>query len=331
MFSTCHLHYPQSHNKWLSSYFLPDKITPPSTTPHSRIPTVHSSQNPPLHHSRLSKTLSPIKRRKQVSATPHLSPLSLATWLQHSKTPPLHSNPKSHHQQGPRPTSPPQNPSTSPSPPLSHRSTSPPPQPLQTAAGGGSALGTKMSATAAGSYASALADLAKSNNTLDATASDVDKIERLFLNPAASDFFANPTIDLEKKRLVVDEFAKESALQPLTANFINILIDAKRVDLIKDIVVEFEKAYNKMTDTQLAVVSSVVALESQHLAQIAKQVQKMTGAKNVRIKTVIDPSLVAGFTVRYGNSGSKLIDMSVKKQLEEITAQLDLSDIELAV
>ncbi|KAJ6696791.1 hypothetical protein OIU85_003170 [Salix viminalis] len=196
---------------------------------------------------------------------------------------------------------------------------------------GGSALGTKMSATAAGSYASALADLAKSNNTLDATASDVDKIERLFLNPAASDFFANPTIDLEKKRLVVDEFAKESALQPLTANFINILIDAKRVDLIKDIVVEFEKAYNKMTDTQLAVVSSVVALESQHLAQIAKQVQKMTGAKNVRIKTVIDPSLVAGFTVRYGNSGSKLIDMSVKKQLEEITAQLDLSDIELAV
>ncbi|KAJ6348896.1 hypothetical protein OIU77_006477 [Salix suchowensis] len=188
-----------------------------------------------------------------------------------------------------------------------------------------------MSATAAGSYASALADLAKSNNTLDATASDVDKIERLFLNPAAYDFFANPTIDLEKKRLVVDEFAKESALQPLTANFINILIDAKRVDLMKDIVVEFEKAYNKMTDTQLAVVSSVVALESQHLAQIAKQVQKLTGAKNVRIKTVIDPSLVAGFTVRYGNSGSKLIDMSVKKQLEEITAQLDLSDIELAV
>ena len=192
-------------------------------------------------------------------------------------------------------------------------------------------MGTKMSATAAGSYASALADLAKSNNTLDATASDVDKIERLFLNPATYDFFANPTIDLEKKRLVVDEFAKESALQPLTANFINILIDAKRVDLIKDIVVEFEKAYNKMTDTQLAVVSSVVALESQHLAQIAKQVQKLTGAKNVRIKTVIDPSLVAGFTVRYGNSGSKLIDMSVKKQLEEITAQLDLSDIELAV
>lgn len=107
-------------------------------------------------------------------------------------------------------------------------------------------------------------------------------------------------------------------------------MDAKRIDLIKDIAKEYEFVYNDLTDTKLAIVSSVVKLESQHLAQIAKQVQKLTGAKNVRIKTLIDPSLVAGFTIRYGNSGSKLIDMSVKKQLEEIAAQLDLGDITLS-
>lgn len=89
--------------------------------------------------------------------------------------------------------------------------------------------------------------------------------------------------------------------------------------------------YNSITNTELAVVSSVVNLEPDQLAQIAKQVQKLTGAKNVRIKTVIEPSLVAGFTVRYGNGGSKLVDMSVKKQLEEIAAEMDLGDIQLAV
>ena len=139
------------------------------------------------------------------------------------------------------------------------------------------------------------------------------------------------SIDILKKRQILDEIVKSSELQPYTANFLNILVDAKRIDLIKEIVKEFERVYNKLTDTELTVVSSVVRLESQHLAQIAKQVQKLTGAKNVRIKTVIDPSLVAGFTIRYGNSGSKLIDMSVKKQLEEIAAQLDLGDIQLAV
>ncbi|XP_054821758.1 ATP synthase subunit delta, chloroplastic-like [Prosopis cineraria] len=193
------------------------------------------------------------------------------------------------------------------------------------------ALGAKMSATAAASYALALADVAKANNTLDDTASDIEKIEEVFSDPQVFGFFSNPTIDLENKRKVVEEIAASSSLQPHTLNFLNILVDAKRIDLIKDIAKEYEFVYNDVTNTEPAIVSSVVKLESEQLSQIAKQVQKLTGAKNVKIKSVIDPSLVAGFTVRYGNSGSKLIDMSVKKQLEDIAAQLDLGDITLTV
>ncbi|KAI8003594.1 hypothetical protein LOK49_LG08G01129 [Camellia lanceoleosa] len=196
---------------------------------------------------------------------------------------------------------------------------------------GGGAAGAKMADSAAGSYASALAEVAKSNGTLEATSADMDKIDKLFSDPQVYQFFVNPTIDLEKKRKVIDDIVSTSSLQPHTANFVNILIDMKRIELVKEIVKEFEVVYNKLTDTELAIVSSVVKLESQHLAQIAKGVQKLTGAKNVRIKTVIDPSLVAGFTIRYGKDGSKLIDMSVKKQLEDIAAQLDIGDVQLAV
>ncbi|KAK7346596.1 hypothetical protein VNO80_21119 [Phaseolus coccineus] len=193
------------------------------------------------------------------------------------------------------------------------------------------AAGARMSATAASSYASALADVASANNTLEATTSDIEKIDELFSDPQVSDFFADPTLEVEKKRKVVDEIAESSGFQPHTRNFLYILVDAQRINLINEIAKEFDLVYNKLTDTELAVVTSVVKLESQHLTQIAKQVQKLTGAKNVRIKTLLDPSLVAGFTVRYGNSGSKLIDMSVRKQLEDIAAQLELSDLTLAV
>ncbi|XP_050213314.1 ATP synthase subunit delta, chloroplastic [Mercurialis annua] len=202
---------------------------------------------------------------------------------------------------------------------------------LTTTAPSRRSFAAKMSATAAASYASALADLANSNNTLDSTSTDVEKIDQLFTDPQVLSFFLNPTIDAEKKKSVIEEFAKTEKFQPHTANFMNILVESNRIELMKDIVKEFELVYNRITGTELAVVSSVVNLESAQMAQIAKQVQKLTGSKNVRIKTVIDPSLVAGFTIRYGGSGSKLIDMSVKKQLEEITAQLDLSDITLAV
>ncbi|KAF9609871.1 hypothetical protein IFM89_018956 [Coptis chinensis] len=188
-----------------------------------------------------------------------------------------------------------------------------------------------MVATAAGSYASAVADIANSNGTLEATNADIEKMEKFFGDKEVYNFFTNPTISLEKKREFIDEIVTSLNMQPHMSNFLKLLVDSKRIELIKEIVKEFEVFYNKMTDTELAIVTSVVKLESQHLAQIAKGVQRLTGAQNVRIKTVIDPSLVAGFTIRYGSSGSKLIDMSVKKQLEELASQLEFPDISLAV
>ncbi|CAH8272737.1 unnamed protein product [Arabidopsis lyrata] len=194
----------------------------------------------------------------------------------------------------------------------------------------GNAAGARMSATAASSYAMALADVAKRNDTMELTVADIEKLDQVFSDPQVLNFFANPTITVEKKRQVIDDIVKSSSLQSHTSNFLNVLVDANRINIMTEIVKEFELVYNKLTDTQLAEVRSVVKLEPPQLAQIAKQVQKLTGAKNVRVKTVIDPSLVAGFTIRYGDSGSKLIDMSVKKQLEDIAQQLELGEIQLA-
>ncbi|KAG6418450.1 hypothetical protein SASPL_120654 [Salvia splendens] len=80
----------------------------------------------------------------------------------------------------------------------------------------------------------------------------------------------------------------------------------KRVDLIKEIAAELELIANRLSETEVATVASVVELEPQHLAEIAKRAQKLTGPKNVKLKTVIDKSLLAGIIIRYGNSGSKL-------------------------
>lgn len=196
---------------------------------------------------------------------------------------------------------------------------------------GGGYSGVKMADSAAGSYASALAEAASSNGTLEATAADVEKVDKLFSDRSVFNFFVSPIVSLEQKRELIDDITSSGSLQPYVCNFLNILIERKRIDLIKDIVKEFEIVYNKLTETEMAIVTSVVQLEKQHLAQIAKQVQKLTRARNVRIKTAIDESLVAGFTIRYGNAQSKLIDMSVKKQLEEIAAQLEIGDIPIPV
>lgn len=187
-----------------------------------------------------------------------------------------------------------------------------------------------MSDSVANSYATALADVANANGTLEATAADLEKITNLFSEVSVYRYFTNPTVSVEAKNELVDAYTKEANLQPHISNFLNVLIDMKRIDQIKEITEEFEVVYNKITETELAIVTSVVKLDAQHLAQIAKGVQKLTGAKNVRIKTALNESLVAGFTIRYGNGGSKLIDMSVKKQLEEIAETLEIGDLQLA-
>lgn len=70
---------------------------------------------------------------------------------------------------------------------------------------------------------------------------------------------------------------------------------------------------------QVAVLRSAVKLEQEQQFLIAKKLQELTGSKNIKLKPVIDDTLIAGFTVEYG---SAQIDMSVKGQLEQISNEL---------
>ncbi len=60
-------------------------------------------------------------------------------------------------------------------------------------------------------------------------------------------------------------------------------------------------------------------LEQEQQFLIAKKLQELTGSKNIKLKPVIDESLIAGFIVEYGSSQ---IDLSVKGQLDKITLEL---------
>ncbi|XP_039774152.1 ATP synthase delta chain, chloroplastic-like [Panicum virgatum] len=184
---------------------------------------------------------------------------------------------------------------------------------------------------AAEGYATALSEVAAENGTLEKTVSDMEKLEKIFADEAVAEFFDNPTVPREVKAQLIDEIAKSSELQPHVVNFLNVVVDNFRAGIVPQIVAEFENVYNALSGTELATVTSVVQLESQDLAQIAQHVQKMTGAKNVRLKTQLDPELIAGFTVQYGRDGSNLIDMSVRKQIEEIASEFELPSVALEV
>lgn len=72
----------------------------------------------------------------------------------------------------------------------------------------------------------------------------------------------------------------------------------------------------------MAVLRSAVKLEQEQQFLIAKKLQELTGSKNIKLKPVIDQSLIAGFVVEFGSSQ---IDLSIKAQIERVADDITKS------
>jgi F-type H+-transporting ATPase subunit delta len=165
-----------------------------------------------------------------------------------------------------------------------------------------------------------LVDLAQAKNALEAIHTDIDSLASVMKDSAdIKNFLSNPTLAETKKKDLVKRIAVESGFNQYTVNFLNLLIDQNRIDAISEICEAFESKYCQLTDTMVATLRSAVKLEQEQQFLIAKKLQELSGARNVKIVPVIDESLIAGFVVEWGASQ---IDLSVKGQLEKISAEL---------
>lgn len=172
-------------------------------------------------------------------------------------------------------------------------------------------------------YASALVEACQNEGALDSVHADVETLDAYIkANDAVASFLANPVMEDEKKKDILTKLGKEAGFHPFTTNFLNLLVDKKRIGQIQEIAEEFEVLYCENTDTQVATVTSAVKLENEQQFMIAKKLQEMTGAKNIKLKPEVDASLLGGFVVTYGKDGSGFIDMSVKGQVQKLQSEI---------
>mmetsp|Transcript_8616 Transcript_8616/g.21353 ORF Transcript_8616/g.21353 Transcript_8616/m.21353 type:complete len:159 (-) Transcript_8616:69-545(-) len=135
-------------------------------------------------------------------------------------------------------------------------------------------------------------------------------------------FLTNPVADSGKKKSLIAAISEEAGFNDFSSNFLCLLVDKQRIEGVSEICEEFEKIYCEVTDTEVATVTSAAALDNDQQFEIAKKLQKLTGAKNIKLKPKVDASLISGIIIQYGKGGSKLLDMSAKGQLANIEAQL---------
>merc|ERR1719276_3718 len=185
---------------------------------------------------------------------------------------------------------------------------------------------TKMASNAevSSSYASALLEMAKATSSLEAIHADMDALDTICTDDLV-DFLSNATATKEKKAAVISSIVKEGQFSAATGNFLSLLVDKQRIDLLAEIIEEFDNFYCEETDTQVATVTSAVQLENEQQFLIAKKLQEMTGAKNIKLKPQVDASLIGGFVVTYGANGSQQIDMSVAGQIEKVASSMGVT------
>lgn len=114
-------------------------------------------------------------------------------------------------------------------------------------------LFSQASAVASG-YASALVEACSDKKALESVHGDMETIVGyMAANPSVGTFLRNPTMEGKNVKDVLDKLGQEASFHPFTKNFLNLLVDKKRIGAIEAIAEEFENLYCESTDTQVSI------------------------------------------------------------------------------
>lgn len=167
-------------------------------------------------------------------------------------------------------------------------------------------------------YAKSMFDASKEDDCLKLVYEELNLVkETIDSNPRLMEVFKHPLLsNNDKKNAIKDIYEKN--LSKLTMNFLYVLIDAKRLDMISSIIDEFNNLYD--IDNNI-LNGTIITKNSLSDDEISKYEEKLTASlkSHVKLKNVLDDTIIGGAIVKIGD---KLIDSTLKGQLNELRKEL---------
>jgi F-type H+-transporting ATPase subunit delta len=133
------------------------------------------------------------------------------------------------------------------------------------------------------------------------------------------DFVLNPVIKGKDKKAVLKQVLGSDANLYLV-NFMMLLVDKRRIVFLEPIVEQYLNLLRKLNQTVLAEVVSATELSDSQKQSISEKVKAIADARDVELKTSVDPDLIGGVIIKVG---SKVIDASIRGQLRRISISLN--------
>jgi len=169
-------------------------------------------------------------------------------------------------------------------------------------------------------YAAALADVALEHQVADRVKSDLEAFAGTFSSSAdLRNLLESPAVSHELKHKVIAEIAARMELSPAVRNFVYVLVDHGRVEMLGEIRTAFQAELNARLGIAEAEVVSGRELSSKEREQLTAALERRTG-KKIEARFRRDEALVGGTVVRVG---STVYDGSVREQLTRLREQLE--------
>ncbi len=161
-------------------------------------------------------------------------------------------------------------------------------------------------------YALALIETAKEQKNLEKVAKDIDGIRDLLEQSREMRlFFVSPIIQVEKKRSVVQELFSKNT-QPLTLEFLLLLVDKRREDVLPEIIKQFMTLHDEQLGIVNVNIKTVVPFTGEQEKLLLKKLETIS-MKKVRATFSIDKAIQGGFIARADDT---VFDGSIRRQFE---------------
>jgi F-type H+-transporting ATPase subunit delta len=161
-------------------------------------------------------------------------------------------------------------------------------------------------------YARALRDLAAEARQLDRVAEELTQFERLLAGDAElRTALLRPWVKATAKRDIAAQVAERLGLSTLTRNFLALVAQRRRLDLLPEILVAYRRLVDEAAGRVRARVRSAAPLTDPERATLRERLGRKLG-KTVFLDTEVDPSLLGGFVAEVG---SRVLDASLAGQL----------------
>lgn len=168
-------------------------------------------------------------------------------------------------------------------------------------------------------YAQALLSVAQDSNIVDQVGQDMNSLLNLLKESQdLREFLESPVFKVDDKKSVLNRVLGDS-IHPYTKNFLQVLVDRRRIVLLEGICKQFQALLRKLNQTVLAEVTTVHELTDDQKRSLQEKVMAMTGARSVELETKLDPDLIGGVIIKIG---SQVIDASLRGQLRRISLRL---------